>query len=105
MDLERLKLTCECGGKMDRIRTTWRKIEVRGWKCRRCNEELIHPADAQKALEIERARKKHLLIVKLRRVGKSRVVTVPRPIIEAENLKEGQKLEWRFEGGKLVLMH
>jgi len=28
---------------------------------------------------------------------------VPQPIIEAENLKEGQKLEWKIEAGKLFL--
>ena len=41
--------------------------------------------------------------MKLRKVGKSNVVTVPQPIIEAENLKEGQKLEWRIEAGKIIL--
>ncbi|MBI2655367.1 AbrB/MazE/SpoVT family DNA-binding domain-containing protein [Candidatus Woesearchaeota archaeon] len=44
-----------------------------------------------------------MLTVKLRKVGKSNVVTIPQPIIEAENLKEGQKLEWKLERGRLVL--
>ena len=88
---------------MEKIITEWKETEVRGWKCNKCNEEIINPADAQKALEIERARKKNLLTVKLRKVGKSNVVTVPQPIIEAENLKEGQKLEWKIEAGRLVL--
>lgn len=104
MEFENLKLRCECGGRMEKITTEWKGIEVRGWKCAKCNEELINPADAQKALEIERARKKNLLTVKLRKVGKSNVVTIPQPLIEAENLKAGQKLEWRIEGGKLVLI-
>lgn len=103
MEFEDLKLKCECGGDMEKITTDWKGIEVRGWRCKKCNEEIINPKDAQRALEIERARKKNLLTVKLRRVGKSKVVTIPRPIIEAENLKEGQKLEWRIEGKKLVL--
>jgi len=85
--IENLKLKCECGGKMEKIRTEWKGIEVRGWKCNKCNEEVTNPSDAQKALEIERARNKNLLTVKLRKVGKSNVVTVPQPIIEAENLK------------------
>ena len=103
MEFENLKLKCECGGKMEKITTNWKGVAVRGWKCTKCNEELINPVDAQKALEIERARKKNLLTVKLRKVGKSNVVTVPQPLIEAENLKAGQKLEWSIEGGKLVL--
>lgn len=103
MEFENLKLKCECGGKMEKITTDWKGIEVRGWKCSKCNEEIINPADAQKALKIERARKRNMLTVKLRKVGKSNVVTVPQPLIEAENLKAGQKLEWRIEGGKLIL--
>lgn len=103
MEFENLKLKCECGGKMEKIKTAWNGIAVRGWKCGKCGEEVMNPADAQKALEIERARKRNLLTVKLRRVGKSTVVTVPQPIMEAENLKEGQKLEWKIEAGKLVL--
>ena len=103
MEFENLKLKCECGGKMEKIRTEWKGIEVRGWKCSKCDEEIINPSDAQKALEMERARSKNLLTVKLRKVGKSNVVTVPQPIMEAENLKEGQKLEWKIEAGKLIL--
>lgn len=103
MEFENLKLKCECGGSMEKITTHWKGIGLRGWRCLKCNEEVLNPADAQKALEIEKARKKNRLTVKLRRVGKSNVVTVPQPIIEAEHLKEGQKLEWKIESGKLVL--
>ena len=103
MEFENLQLKCECSGKMEKIKSEWKGIKVRGWKCSKCSEELINPADAQKALEIERARSKNLLKVKLRKVGKSNVVTVPQPIMEAENLKEGQRLEWKIEEGKLIL--
>ena len=103
MEFENLKLKCECGGHMKKIKTDGKGIEVRGWKCDGCNEEVINPVDSQRALEMERARKKNLLNVKLRRVGKSNVVTVPQPIMQMENLKEGQKLEWRIEKGRLVL--
>ena len=47
----------------------------------------------------------HSRLSQLRKVGKSNVVTVPQTIIETGNLKEGQKLEWKIESGKLVLMH
>lgn len=90
---------------MEKIKTEWKCIQVRGWKCRKCDEEVINPIDAQKALEIERARKSKELEVKLRKVGKSNVVTVPKAIIEAENLKSGQKLEWSIEGKRLILTH
>jgi len=104
MDFENLKIKCECNGAMDRIRTEWKGIPVRGWKCRKCKEEVINPIDAQKALEIEKARKENKLKVKLRRVGKSDVVTVPAVIKRIENLRSGQELEWSIEGKKMVLM-
>src|SRR3989338_4179864 len=98
MNFENLKIRCECNGNMKKITTKWKGIEVQGWKCIKCGEELINPRDAQKALEIEKARKKNELTVKLRKVGKSNVVTVPSKIMEVENLKTGQKLEWSIEG-------
>ena len=104
MNFEQLKLQCTCGSSMKPMTTSWKGIEVRGWKCVKCHEEIINPSDAQKALEIEKARKKDLLIVKLRKVGKSSVVTIPKAIMEAENLKDGQRLEWKLEKGKLVLV-
>ena len=58
MEFENLKLKCECGGKMNKIKTDWHGIEVS---------------------------------------------TIPQPIMEAENLKEGQKMKWRIEDSRLVL--
>ena len=104
MNFENLKLKCECGGSMEKIKTVWKGIIVRGWECKKCKEEVINPMDAQKALEIEKARKENKLKVKLRKVGKSDVVTVPTVIKEIENLKTGQKLEWNIEGKKMVLI-
>ena len=103
MDFEKLKLSCDCGGSMEKITTEWKGIMVRGWKCKKCKEEVINPLDAQKALEIEKARKANKLKVKLRKVGKSTVVTVPVIIKELENLRNGQEMEWTIEGTKLVL--
>ena len=103
MELDKLKLKCECNGQMEKTQTIWKGIEVRGWRCNKCNEELIHPADAQKALEIDKARKSNELTVKLRKVGKSSVVTVPQVIMETEGLKNGQFLKWNLEGKKIVL--
>ncbi|HJX06322.1 MAG TPA: AbrB/MazE/SpoVT family DNA-binding domain-containing protein [Candidatus Nanoarchaeia archaeon] len=103
MDFDKLKLTCECGGRTEKITTEWKGIPVRGWRCKKCKEEIINPLDAQKALEIEKARKENKLRVKLRKVGKSTIITVPVIIKQLENLKAGQELEWSIEGKKMVL--
>jgi hypothetical protein len=105
MDFDKLKIRCACNGPMEKIKTKWKGIEVRAWRCKKCKEEVINPIDAQKALEIEKARKENRLKVKLRKVGKSDVITVPTIIKELTNLKEGQKLEWAIDGDKLVLTH
>tara|TARA_Y100000310_G_scaffold172609_2_gene172726 strand:+ start:1709 stop:2026 length:318 start_codon:yes stop_codon:yes gene_type:complete len=104
MNFDKIKLKCECGGSMQKAQLDWKGISVRGWTCKSCKEELVHPEDAQKALELERARKKNALKVKLRKVGKSSVVTVPHVIMESEKLKDGQILEWSVEGDKMVLV-
>ena len=103
MNFEDLKLKCECGGSMEKINTEWKGISVQAWKCAKCKEEVINPMDAQKALEIEKARKENKLKVKIRKVGKSNVVTVSSVIMDIENLRTGQELEWGIEGRKLVL--
>jgi septum formation inhibitor MinC len=103
MNFEDLKLHCACGGSMKKMVTNWKGIDVKGWKCKKCSEELINPEDSQKALEIERARKKNELQVKIRKVGKSNVVTIPQTIMETEKLRSGQKVEWSIKSGKLVI--
>ena len=65
MEFEDLKMKCECNGSMGKITTQWKGIEVKGWRCSKCGEELIHPRDAQKALEIDKARERKELVVKL----------------------------------------
>lgn len=96
--LGNLKLVCECGGNAMETQIAWKGIRVRAWKCSKCGEELIHPVDAQRALEIERARKNKGLTVKLRRVGKSAVITMPQVLKKIYQIKEGRKVEWGVEG-------
>lgn len=103
MNFDHLTITCSCGGTMKKMMSTWKGIEVKGWRCKRCKEEVINPLDAQKALEIDKARKAKQLQVKVRRVGKSDVVTLPTVIKEVMHLKTGQMVEWNVKGGKVML--
>ena len=50
---------CDCGGIMERWNTTWKGIEVDGWRCVECGEGMIEPKDAQRALEEHRRVKKN----------------------------------------------
>src|SRR4030043_1750280 len=93
-NLDKLTIKCECGGKMQNTLTTWKGIKIRAWKCKRCGEEVLNPVDAQRALEIARARKKNEFKVKFRKCGKSTIITVPQIITERFNIREGAKAEW-----------
>ena len=93
-----MKMVCECGGKIEETTTEWRGITVRAWTCPKCGEELIHPMDAQRALELAKAREKNELTVKFRKVGKSAVITVPQVLKDLYGIKEGKKAEWSVEG-------
>jgi len=89
-----LKIGCPCGGSTKKIETTWHGITVRAWKCKKCNEEIFHPLDAQKAMEIVKARENHALSVKVREVGKSLTITVPQSITELFNIHKGGVADW-----------
>ena len=53
--LDKIKITCPCGGKTKKITTTWKKIPVRAWKCVKCGEEILHPLDAENAMIMAKA--------------------------------------------------
>jgi len=36
---------------MEKIKIQWNGIGVRGWKCKKCEGEIINQVDAQKALD------------------------------------------------------
>ncbi|MEE9236940.1 MAG: hypothetical protein V3U52_04055 [Thermoplasmata archaeon] len=95
--LEDMKIVCHCGGETEQVRTHWRGIPVRAWRCRKCGEEMIHPSDAQRALVIARAIDRGEFRVKVRQVGKSLTLTIPRKLVEAYGLEVGEIAEWGVE--------
>ena len=54
---------------------------MRAWKCPSCNEEWIHPLDLEEYNKFKRMRSK-TYTVKLRLVGNSYAVSIPREIID-----------------------
>jgi hypothetical protein len=88
---------CICGKKMKETGMEFEGFLVRGWKCS-CGEELIDPLAVEKIREM-----KNSLLVKVREVGKSVVVTIPSILKEMAGLREGEKVAWRIEKGELVL--
>ena len=102
-DLEGLRITCACGGKTEKVTTKWKGIECRAWRCLRCGEEILNPVDAQRALEL--AKEKEKLKVKIRKVGKSIILTVPSPIVKNFKLHEGEIATWVVKGPNKFLIN
>ncbi len=92
--LDKIKIECSCGGKTKNIMTHWKGIPVRGWKCVKCGEEILHPLDADKAMAIAKAIENKEFSVKVRRVGKSLTMTVPSKLAKYAELHEGTIANW-----------
>ncbi|MCK5561883.1 MAG: hypothetical protein KAJ51_14885 [Thermoplasmata archaeon] len=93
-DLDKIKITCSCGGKTKKITTAWKKIPVRAWKCNKCGEEILHPLDAEKAMIIAKAIENKEFSVKVRKVGKSLTMTIPNKLAKYMDLHEGIIANW-----------
>ncbi len=99
-----MKITCSCGGTTEKIKTTWKKIPVRAWKCTKCGEEILHPLDAEKAMMIAKAIENKEFSVKVRKVGKSLTMTIPNKLAKYMNLREGAIANWGLNSKKELVI-
>ncbi|MBI4171022.1 MAG: hypothetical protein HY514_04955 [Candidatus Aenigmarchaeota archaeon] len=83
------EIPCECGGMAGRSTVKYKDYEVRGWVCKKCKKEYIHPEDSLKISRFE-ALKKSRVRVKIRTVGQSLVITLPKEITELYGLQKGE---------------
>ena len=104
-DLDKIKITCTCGGKTKKIQTTWKNIPVRAWKCVKCGEEILHPLDADKAMMIAKAIEKKEFSVKVRKVGKSFTISIPHKLAKFIKLREGEIANWSISSEKELIIH
>jgi hypothetical protein len=95
-DLESIKMVCSCRGRYIPMVTQYKGVEVRGWKCKKCHDILLHPVDVQRVLEVEQAKKDKKLDVKVRKINRSLVVTIPE--ILTKKIKPGITASWSLAG-------
>ena len=86
------EIPCECGRMASRSTVKYKEYEVRGWVCKKCKKEYIHPEDSLKISKLE-ALKKSGMKVKIRTVGQSLVITLPKEIAEIYGLEKGETVE------------
>ena len=83
-DIYEAGLICEeCDRKTKKILVSRSGFELRAWQCPRCEKTWIHPTDKEEYENFQRLKNK-TFEVKLRLVGNSYTVSIPREIIEFE---------------------
>ena len=86
------EIPCECGGMASRSTVKYKDYKLRGWVCKKCKKEYIHPEDSLKISKLV-ALKKSRVKVKIRTVGQSLVITLPKKIAELYDLQKGESVE------------
>jgi hypothetical protein len=74
-------LCSKCEKKMQRGFLTKQGFQIRAMMCLKCGEKVLHPEDLAAAEEFSNLRKKDFR-VKLRLVGNSYAVSIPREIVD-----------------------
>ena len=81
-DIFNNKILCnECGKVMKPALISKNGFNLRAVKCENCNQTLVHPADKQEYDEFMRLKQKEFN-VKMRMVGNSYAVSIPREIVD-----------------------
>lgn len=102
VDINRwVEIPCECGGMARRSTVKYKNYEVRGWICKKCKKEYIHPEDSLKISKLEELRKSKVR-VKIRTVGQSLVITLPKEIAKLYGLEKGETVELSPENFKKI---
>lgn len=94
MDLFDEVIMCkDCGRKMSRIETFKNGCRIRALECAKCGKRIYHPADVEEYKKFVSLRQRPFN-VKLRIVGNSYTVSIPREII---NFQEQMHQEMKKE--------
>ncbi len=85
------ELKCECSETMKPKLFNVEGIPVRGWECRKC-KRIEYSDDINLVLTIKKYKKQGASL-KLREVGDTVVITIPKEIREAMQLKVGEDVK------------
>lgn len=89
IDIFDTKILCKkCNAEMQQTIVNKAGAELRAVKCQRCGEKIIHPADLN-CLEHFKNLKGKNYVVKLRIVGNSHTISIPKEIINFINEMQG----------------
>jgi len=102
--MENTIVYCEpCNKKTNKIILTKDNFKLRGWKCPSCNKLWLHPADEKDYLEFQKLKERDF-DVKLRMIGNSWAISIPRELINFQNVKKTKIVRLMLEEpGKISL--
>lgn len=84
-DIFNARVLCEeCNTKMEKTEIIRDGFKVRALECQKCGKNYLHPEDKHKLEQFSKLRNKHFQ-VKLRMVGNSYTVSIPREIIDYQD--------------------
>ena len=74
--------------------------KLRGWECKKCDETVLHPEDAQKMLVLSKL--KRGLPVKIGELGNSLIVRIPVEMVELYELRKGGEILMKAESDRRI---
>ena len=86
---EQTILCKDCGKKMEKVAVEKSGFQFRAIECPKCKQKILHPADIREYEDFQNLKRKHYK-VKLRFVGNSYAVSIPKEIITFMNEQENQ---------------
>ena len=93
MDILDNTILCKnCGKKMEKAEVEKNGFHLRAIECKKCGNKIIHPHDLREYEDFQNIKKKNYK-VKLRFVGNSYAVSIPREIIDFMNEQEKKMKE------------
>lgn len=93
----------ECRGKTQKSYVTKNNFDIRTWHCVRCNKQWYHPLDMQEYEEFMQLKKKEFE-VKLRSVGNSWIVSIPKEIVRFQEISTTKVVRLSLDDpGRLIL--
>lgn len=81
-----------CNKKMEFVNVEKNGFKLRAVECKKCGNKIIHPEDLKEYEDFQNLKKKNFR-VKLRLVGNSYAVSIPRQIIDFMNEQEKKMTE------------
>lgn len=86
----------KCNCKVRKVVINKEDFSIRTWQCPKCGKEWYHPVDSNRYLQWKKL-KNEKFKVKLRQVGNSFTISIPKQIVDFEELKIGEEGEWGLE--------